>query len=446
LPIRFGSSGIRGKYPTDVGPETAFELGRTLPEILGPNLALARDPRRSGLPLRAAFVSAALEKESHITDYGMIPTPALAFETRATGKSGGIAITASHNPPEYNGFKVFNSDGESLEENSRSRRKGKRNRVRRRHPFGSIVDARPDHYTEMLEQLTFRKKWRVMLDTGNGAASLIAPQIYGRLLGSVSSMNSYPDGSFPGRGSEPTAESMLSLSRMVVASHADAGLGFDGDGDRVYIIDEYGNRPLQDRVLASYISLLARRSKGPYVVPVDASMVVDEVAEKYHARVIRGPVGDAKLLQQMKKTKARFAGEPSGAWIHGQVHNCPDGILSGLLYLRQLELLRLTVSQSLKEIPEYYMIRKSIPYTGKIRRLGSNLSRALSKVVGKDFSVDTRFGLRVKSEDSWVLIRESGTEPVVRVTVESKQKPHAVTLMKEAVKLASQAFKGKNPR
>jgi phosphomannomutase len=92
------------------------------------------------------------------------------------------------------------------------------------------------------------------------------------------------------------------------------------------------------------------------------------------------------------------------------------------------------------------MIRKSMPYTGKIQRLGSSFAKALSKVIGKDFSIDTRFGLRLKSEDSWVLIRESGTEPVVRITVESKQRPHAVTIMKEAVKLASQAFKGKKLR
>ena len=395
------------------------------------------------MALRSAFVASALETGSKIVDYGLMPTPVLAYETTAAKRSGGVVITASHNPPEYNGFKIFDSQGESLEESSVTHQKKKRQRPANAGNFQGLEEGRADHYLEMVSRFSFKKKWRVILDTGNGAASLLAPSIYSKLLGPVSSMNSYPDGNFPGRGSEPTAESMLSLSGVVVASHADIGIGFDGDADRAYIVDERGNRPLQDRVLASYISFLARKSKGPYVVPVDASMVVDEIAEKYHAKILRGPVGDAKLLQQMKKSKAKFAGEPSGAWIHGQIHNCPDGLLSGLLYLKQLEELGLTVSESLKEIPEYFMLRRSIPYTGKIRAAGLGISRALSKIIGGGALVDTRFGLRVSSEESWVLIRESGTEPVVRVTVESKQRARGILIMRQAVKLVSQAFKSK---
>ncbi len=427
-----------------MNPSVAFELGRILPKLLGPALTLARDPRRSGLALRAAFISAALETGSKIVDYGLMPTPVLAYETTATNRSGGVMITASHNPPEYNGFKIFDSQGESLEESPVTRQELKRRRPADIGNFESFEEGRPDHYLEMVSHLLFKKKWRVILDAGNGAASLLAPPIYSRLLGPVSSINSYPDGNFPGRGSEPTTESMLSLSRIVVESHADIGIGFDGDADRAYIVDEQGNRPLQDRVLASYISFLARKSKGPYVIPVDASMAVDEIAEKYHAKILRGPVGDAKLLQQMKKSNAKFAGEPSGAWIHGQIHNCPDGLLSGLLYLKQLEQLGLTVSESLGEIPEYFMLRRSIPYTGKIRAAGLGISRALVKIIGKDASVDTRFGLRVSSDESWIVIRESGTEPVVRVTVESKQRAQGILIMRQAVKLVSQAFKSRS--
>lgn len=353
-------------------------------------------------------------------------------------------ITASHNPPAYNGFKIFNAIGESLEGSpTETRRLGSRNRMTASNQDG-LEMAQPDSYTAMLETFFFRKRWRVVLDTGNGAASLLAPRAYSQVLNAVTALNSYPDGNFPGRGSEPTADSVASLSRIVVESHADIGLAFDGDADRVYIVDEKGNRPLQDRILASYISFLARKSRGPFLVPVDASMVVEELAEKNKGKILRGPVGDAKLLQHMKRVNARFAGEPSGAWIHGQIHPCPDGILSGLLYIKELEQAGKTVSEILSDIPEYHMLRKSVAFSKKIPRsklLG--LARQLKKIVEKDAAVDTRFGLRVSSPDSWVLIRESGTEPVIRITIESRNSSIASRIMKQTLALVRRIAKGR---
>ncbi len=353
-------------------------------------------------------------------------------------------ITASHNPPAYNGFKIFNASGESLEgtptQNSRLRTRKRMTLPNQ----DSLETAQPDEYVAMLETHSFRKRWRAVLDTGNGAASLLAPRAYSHVLNAVTALNSFPDGNFPGRGSEPTVDSVASLARIVVESHADIGLAFDGDADRVYIVDEKGNRPLQDRILASYISFLARKSSGPFLVPVDASMVVEEVAEKNGGKILRGPVGDAKLLQQMKRVKARFAGEPSGAWIHGQIHPCPDGILSGLLYIKELEQSGKSVSEILSEIPEYHMLRKSVDFSLKIPRpklLG--MARKLKKIVAKDVDVDARFGLRVSSPDSWVLVRESGTEPVIRVTVESRNASIADRIMKQTLALVRRMAKGR---
>lgn len=389
-------------------------------------------------------MSTALEAGSRITDYGLVPTPALAYQTSVTKRSGGIMITASHNPPAYNGFKIFNASGESLE--------GKPAQYGRTHARKRVTVpnqdefevAQPDEYIAMLETLSFRKRWRVILDTGNGAASLLAPRAYSHVLSAVTALNSYPDGNFPGRGSEPTAKSMRSLSRIVVESHADIGLAFDGDADRVYIVDEKGNRPLQDRILASYISFLAHKSRGPFLVPVDASMVVEKLAEKNKGKILRGPVGDAKLLQQMKMAKASFAGEPSGAWIHGQIHPCPDGILSGLLYMKELEQAGKSVSEVLRDIPEYHMLRKSVPFTRKIPRTRLvGLARQLKKIVAKDAEVDPRFGLRVSSPDSWVLVRESGTEPVIRVTVESRNPSISGRIMQQTLALVRRIAKGR---
>ena len=445
MTLQFGSSGIRGKYGETINPDTAFELAKILTRDLGLRLALARDPRLSSSVLRSAFLSVALERGARITDYDMIPTPALAYQSGHTHESGGVMITASHNPPEYNGFKIFNSRGETFDDEailSTNNSEGTAKNPRLKPP--EVETAKPMEYKDRLSQIQFEKEWRIILDPGNGATCLLAPEIYRRSSTKATAMNSFPDGTFPSRGSEPTRESEASLCKLVAAARANAGVAFDGDGDRVYIIDEKGNCPLQDRVLGSYITCLARNSKGPFLVPVDASMAIEEAATKYGAKLMRGPVGDAKLLVEMKKIGASFAGEPSGAWIHGEYNLCPDGILSGLLYLKQLETLDLSVSEAVAEIPEYFIVRKSVGVTKKMSSsIIATLSGELEKIIGKDSSIETKFGVRVSSDDSWVLVRESGTEPVMRITTESKQRSKANRIMQETLSLVRWVLKGK---
>jgi len=442
LNLQFGSSGIRGKYPETVNSSVAFELGRLIPRIMGDELALGNDPRYSGPVLKASFLSAALENGSKVLDYGLIPTPALAYETRALKRSAGVMITASHNPPEYNGFKVFNKLGEALDDETRlSLKSGTQPTYNAR--SSSVEPADPREYKELLGRVAFRKKWKVVLDLGNSAASKLAPEIYRESLDKVTTINSYPDGGFPGRGSEPTKKSVATLGSMVVATHFDAGIAFDGDADRMYIIDENGVCPLQDRILASYVAFLAKRSKGPFVVPLDASMVVDEIAEKHGAKLVRGPVGDAKLLRETKRLNANFAGEPSGAWIHRDYNSCPDGPLSGLLFLKAAEDLSLHVSEMVKDVPEYHMIREGVNHAGNLSKsMTSTLASGLKKILGKDSSVETKFGLRVSTGNAWILVRDSGTEPVIRVTGESKDRSEATRVMKETLRYLRQVLKG----
>ncbi len=352
-------------------------------------------------------------------------------------------ITASHNPPEYNGFKIFNSRGESLED-SRVLTQSLHGSGQGQAKMGRAWRSEPNEYTQRLKSIPLKKQWRVILDTGNGATCRLGPEIYGTNAGKVTAINSNPDGKFSGRGSEPTKESLATLSRMVRESKADIGIAFDGDGDRFVLVDERGTYPLQDRVLGSYLSFLARESKGPFHVPVDASMAVDEAVAPYDARLIRGPVGDAKLLAEMKKEGASFAGEPSGAWIHGDFHPCPDGLLSGLLYLAHLEQLDLTVSQAVDAVPEYHMVRKSVVLTKNSEAVEVNsLSEGLEAIIGTGATTDSRFGLRVSSKDSWVLVRESGTEPVLRITAESKKPSVASRIVTETLSLIDRVFKGR---
>ena len=352
-------------------------------------------------------------------------------------------ITASHNPPEYNGFKVFNKSGEALDDETRLGLKNPK-KLTYDGRASSLEPADPREYKELLSRVVFKKKWKVVLDCGNGAASQLAPAIYRDRLDKVTTINSYPDGGFPGRGSEPTRKSVQTLGSMVGEIHFDAGIAFDGDADRMYIVDDKGVCPLQDRILASYIAFLAKKSKGPFVVPLDASMVVDEIAEKTGARLVRGPVGDAKLLREAKRLNANFAGEPSGAWIHREYNNCPDGPLSGLLFLKAAETLGLSVSEMVRDVPEYHMIREGMRYTGKLSQgKFSKMANGLKRILGKNSSVETKLGLRVNTDRAWVLVRDSGTEPVIRVTGESKDRSEATRVMRETLRLLRQVLKGR---
>jgi phosphomannomutase len=173
-------------------------------------------------------------------------------------------------------------------------------------------------------------------------------------------------------------------------------------------------------------------------------MVVDEIAEKHGARLVRGPVGDAKLLREAKRLDANFAGEPSGAWIHRDYNNCPDGLLSGLLFLKATEDLGLRVSEMVRDVPEYHMIREGMRYTGKLSQgKFSKLGTGLKRILGKNSSLETKFGLRVSTETAWVLVRDSGTEPVIRVTGESKDRSEATRVMRETLRLLRQVLKGR---
>src|SRR5437879_12015010 len=184
----------------------------------------------------------------------MIPTPALAYQSGHTHESGGVMITASHNPPEYNGFKIFNSKGETFEDETiRSWTNPKGSTKNTKVKLHEIDTAKPTEYKERLSHIQFEKEWRIVLDPGHCATCQLAPEIYRQSSTKATAMNSFPDGHFPSRGSEPTRDTEASLCRAVAAAKADAGAAFAGDADRGHIIDEKRKCPLQDSLPDSYI-------------------------------------------------------------------------------------------------------------------------------------------------------------------------------------------------
>ncbi|MGA9387950.1 MAG: phosphoglucosamine mutase [Candidatus Bathyarchaeia archaeon] len=448
----FGSSGARGLINVELTPILAAQVGLAVAGFSrARGILIARDTRISGSMLEDALVSGSSAGGATALCIGVVPTPVLAFLTKELRADAGVMITASHNPPQYNGIKIFDHNGLAYGEKNQN----KIEKVIENQDF-AFADwqtiGQQQHvdksslYVEMIKKnIMLKKKWHTILDPGCGATYNLAPTVFNTLGCKVTAINAQPDGCFPARSSEPNSESLKSLAKIVKELGADAGAAYDGDGDRVAFIDEKGSFVDFDRVLAAYAAYVIRkRNGGVAVTNVEASMCFDKMVEKEGGKVIRTKVGDIYVSEAMKTHRAIFGGEPCGAWIHPEFHLCPDGILSSILLLKALEEEDKTLSEFASEAPRYEILRRSIACKNEMKHrivkdAGARLKKAFPKY--KDFSVVD--GIRLASEDGWVLVRASGTEPLVRLTVEAKSMKTAKEMMNVSVRLVKESVGGK---
>ena len=260
---------------------------------------------------------------------------------------------------------------------------------------------------------------KVVIDCASGAGSEISPLVFRKAGCEVTTLNSQPDGFFPGRNPEPNAENLQNLMKTVVAIGADLGIAHDGDADRMITVDEKGNISPFDSLLA----LISKEFDGDIVTTVDAGLCMDESVK---GEVLRTPVGDVNVAEVIIEKNAAFGGEPSGTWLHPDFCMCPDGILSGL---RMAELVskKGKLSELLLEIPSYPNIREKITCSkeAKIAVMG-NMEELLKDAFDDICEINSIDGVRLTFEDdSWVLIRPSGTEDYVRITLESRSQERA---------------------
>ena len=440
----FGSSGVRGLANVDLTPILACKVALAVATHSKSKKALvARDTRVSGNMLEDALVSGLLSTGTDVLIANIVPTPVLAYSAKALGADVGFMLTASHNPPQYNGIKVFN--GESLSYTDADQEAVEKIVAEGNfatadwHSLGKTipVDASTIYLSAIQKVVTLKKRWNVVVDPGCGAAFSVGPQMLKNLGCKVTSLNAQPDGYFPARKSEPTAESLQDLAKTVKTLHADIGIAFDGDADRVAFVDENGVFVNFDRALAGYCAFVLKRSKGGLVVTnVEASMCVETMAEKYGGKVVRTRVGDIYVSEAIKHDGAVFGGEPCGAWVHPQLHLCPDGLLSAALFLKALEDEGKTVSEFIAEVPEYITMRENIVCKNEqkyllVEKLGSELKSGFPDYT--DFS--TVDGARLALKNGWLLVRASGTEPLIRLTVEGESQEAAKDITQKAAAL-----------
>ena len=440
----FGSSGVRGLANVDLTPIIACKVALAVASHSKAKKAVvARDTRVSGKMLEDALVSGLLASGTDVLLAEVVPTPVLAYASKAAGADIGFMLTASHNPPQYNGIKVFN--GESLsytDEDQEAVEKVVANGNFERADWRSLgkttsIDASTVYLSAVQKVVALKKRWNVVVDPGCGAAFSVGPRLLKNLGCKVTSLNAQPDGYFPARKSEPTAESLQDLAKTVKTLHADIGVAFDGDADRVAFVDENGVFINFDRSLAAYGAFALRGNGGGLVVTnVEASMCVETMAEKYGGKVVRTRVGDIYVSEAIKRDGAVFGGEPCGAWVHPQIHFCPDGPLSAALFLKALEDEGKTVSEFIGEVPEYITKRENIACKNELKymlveKLGTALKGGFPDYT--DFS--TVDGARLTLKNGWLLVRASGTEPLIRLTVEGESQEAAKDITQKAAAL-----------
>jgi len=451
-PKLFGSSGVRGLVNVDLTPVLVTKMGLAVATFSkARKILVARDTRVSGLMLENALNSGLLAAGVSVNCLGVVPTSVLAYLTKKLNADAGVMITASHNPPQYNGIKIFDRDSMAYNDENQSEIE----KIIENESFG-LADWRDvgeasfineSHlYVEMIKKaVKLHKKWHVIVDPGCGATHSLSPTVLEILECKATAINAQPDGFFPARSPEPNPESLKPLAKIVRGLGADLGIAYDGDGDRVAFIDEEGNFVDFDRVLAAYAAYVAKKKGGGTIVTnVDASVCVEKMVEAQGGKVIRTKVGDVYVAEAIKRYNAVFGGEPCGAWIHPQFHYCPDGILSSVLLLKALEDENKRLSEFVSEAPQYLTLRENIVCRNKakykvVRKVGESLKAAFPAY--KEFSAVDGACLALESE--WILVRASGTEPLIRLTVEGESLKAAKKLMEKGVTLVKKFAEGK---
>ena len=434
----FGSSGVRGLINVDITPTLACKVGSAVATHSKAKKALvARDTRVSGSLLEDALVSGLLACGVQVSLVGATPTPVLAYLTKASGADVGFMLTASHNPPQYNGIKIFHGNSLSYTDESQNAVEKiiseNSSALTDWHEISKASQADLTQlYVEMVKKaVALRKQWRVVVDPGCGATFDVGPTVLKAVGCKVTALNAQPDGFFPARRSEPTAESLGDLAGVVKELNADVGVAFDGDGDRVAFVDEEGCFVDFDRSLAAFAAYsLKREGGGTVVVNVEASMCVEKMVEEVGGKVVRTKVGDVYVSEAIKRNNAVFGGEPCGAWVHPRFHYCPDGPLSAVLLLKALEEEGKGLREFVAEVPEYVTLRANITCTNGLKY---KVVESLEETAKAAFPEYTGFssvdGVRLALEEGWLLVRASGTEPIVRLTVEGESLKAAEDIM-----------------
>ncbi|PCR92397.1 phosphoglucosamine mutase [Natrinema ejinorense] len=436
----FGTSGIRGRIGDEVTATLALSVGRAVASEGYDRVVVGRDVRESGSMLVDAVGAGLCECGAEVVTVGVEATPTVARAIAHLEADAGVVVTASHNPAEDNGIKLWNPSGKAFGPDQRA---AIERRLReddydlvawdgvgdRSHREG----VRDHHAGTLRNAVALERSPSVIVDLGNGAGGVTA-SVLDELGCRVRTLNGQEDGSFPGRASEPTEESLETLSTLVAETDAEVGIAHDGDADRMLAVDETGSFVPKDALLA----LFAREAAGAgdrVAVPVDTSLAVEDALAGVDASLTRTRVGDVYVAERTTEPDVVFGGEPSGAWIWPDETRCPDGPLAACKLVELVDQ-RGPLSELVAAIESYPIRRTSIEVADKTAVMAAVTDRVRERYE----DIDTLDGVRVSTEDGWFLLRASGTQPLIRATAEARSASDTAALFETARQLVTETM------
>jgi phosphomannomutase len=463
--LMVGVSGVRGIVGSDLTPELVARYAAAFGVWVGregrgtgnrkrrPGVVLGRDSRTSGPMFAAAATAGLLSVGCDVIDVGLVPTPTVQLAVEHHHATGGLILTASHNPIEWNALKFVGPDGIFLDAGAGARvvqLAGDGALPRAGH--GGIGTVRVDaeaaarHLAAVLRlpavdvRRIKRRRFTVALDTVRGAGGVVMPEFLRRLGCRVAAVNLEPDGRFP-RPPEPTPEHLDELGRLVRRRRADLGIAVDPDVDRLAIVDERGRAIGEDYTLAFAVRAVLGRGKGeggrgkgrPMVVcNLSTSMVVEDAARDYGAEVVRTPVGEVHVARKILEVRAGIGGEGNGGVMYPALHVGRDAPVAAALALTLLARERTTVTELVDGAPRYVIVKDKVARGAALEPVYAGLRR-----VFPDAAVDTQDGLRLAWRDRWIHVRPSNTEPIVRLIAEAPTRADAERLVDEGRRLCA---------
>lgn len=446
----FGTNGIRGVFGKDLSLDFLVNISRSLAAYYkkGPIL-IGRDGRNSN-NIMFNIVTAALNSDGLDTvDAGILPTPCLQYATKRNEFNGGIMITASHNPPEYNGVKPIANDGVELPRQDESvveqifanKTFITSGIVGQNFKEEMIIDRYIDDVLALVDVDRIKKrKFKVTMDLGNGVQALVAPLLAKKLGCTVITVNGTIDGDFPGRGSEPTPSNLSLMSFVAKETNSDIGAAFDGDGDRSIFCDEKGIVSWGDKtgtLLAKYL-ILTKHPKAKIVCPINTTHILTKVAQDNGSEIIHTKVGSVEVSREMVKQGAIIGMEENGGFMYGVLNQVRDGALTTALMLDLLASEEKGLSAILSSLPKVYQYKSKFECSqmGLIQKVIDSV-----KNHGSPMKIETLDGVKIWfDEESWLMLRPSGTEPLIRIYGESTDEQLINSKVNEYTRLVNESL------
>ncbi|MHA1839211.1 MAG: phosphoglucosamine mutase [Candidatus Ranarchaeia archaeon] len=424
----FGTNGIRGIVNKTITTQFVCKIAQCLSTIFpaGSTLLIGTDGRSSGPMLKMAAIAGLNSVGINVYDVGFAPTPAIQFAVTDLKVDGAVIITASHNPPEFNGIKIIAGDGVEIprekEELIEEKYEDKSLELVSWTEVGStttryIIDTYIDAILKHVDIKSIKaRRFTAVVDPGNGVGGLTTPLLLSRLGFKVITVNGQLDGTFPGRFPEPTPENLAQLGSVVKAYNADFGVAHDGDADRAIFVDEQGRVVWGDQTFALVARhVLAENPGGKIVTPIASGSIIKDVVKEAGGEIIWTKVGSVIVSRKLIEVDGVLGGEENGGIFYPPMQPVRDGAMTTALIAQILAKNGSPLSHHLKSLPQYFIAKAGVPcpHDKKTKFLSVLIKRT------SDLERNTLDGVKIFYTDGSVLIRPSGTEPKIRCFAEA---------------------------